>query len=107
MPTECPAQIVTAVVATNRATALHLNVIGPNTRAISVIAPTQIDLAGIQTTSPSSASLKGCDIILPVDMVFIGTPPLQETFPNQSLAFRQAGTYLGSKLIIYYLRLGI
>jgi hypothetical protein len=40
-------------------------------------------------------------------MVFIGTPPLQETFPNQSLAFRQVGAYLGNKLIIYYIELGI
>ncbi len=82
MPTEWPAQIVTAVVTTNKAKALQLKVSGPNTSAISVIEPTQIDLAGIQTTSPSSASLKGRDIILPVDMVFIGTPPLQETFPK-------------------------
>jgi hypothetical protein len=74
--------------------------------AAIVIAPTHIDFAGIQTTSPSSASLNGCEIILPVDMVFIGTSP-RETFPNQSLAFRRAGAYLGNELIIYYLGLGI
>ena len=107
MPTECPAQIVTAVVTTNSARALQLKVSGPNTMATTVIAPTQIDLAGIQTTLPSRASLSCREIILPVDMVFIGNPSSHEHFPNHSLAFWRLAPYLGNKLIIYYLGLGI
>ena len=57
MPSEWPRQTVTAVVATNSASAPQVKVSGPPTRAATVMAEIHSDLAGFQRTLPSTASV--------------------------------------------------
>src|SRR5215469_6315965 len=58
MPTECPKQSVTALVAKKSSNALDEKYSGPKTRAIAVIVPSQSDFAGAHRTSPSSGLVR-------------------------------------------------
>jgi hypothetical protein len=74
IPTEWPAQIVIAVVATNSPNALHVKVTGPAINAVAVMLAVQSDFVGAQATRPWVASLWDCDHIRPVEIVRIVAP---------------------------------
>ena len=67
MPTECPAQSVATLAAMNSARASQVKVTGPSMTAASVMAAVQIDLAGVQTTVPATASLSASEIMRVVE----------------------------------------
>ena len=58
MPTECPKQSVTALLARNRANASQVNSGGPSTTAAAVMVPIHSDFAGAQRTVPSTGSVR-------------------------------------------------